>query len=88
MAAKPMMEKSPTGNRLLRPAAVISVPPTPEKRTGPAERCRSAFISAAPSRSPDSSAATRKISSSPGGNSPGDLGDAVIIGPSHRRRRR
>ena len=39
----------------------MSAPPTPAKRTLPSRRVRSASISAAPSRSPEVSAATRKI---------------------------
>ena len=33
MAAKPMMARSPSGNRLGTPCAAICAPPTPEKRT-------------------------------------------------------
>ena len=65
MAENPMIAKSSIGNRLTRPAAAISRPPTPENHSGSLEHCRSARSSAAPSRSPDSSAATRKISNSP-----------------------
>ena len=36
MAAKPMMARSPSGNRLCSPSAAICTPPTPEKRTRPA----------------------------------------------------
>ena len=57
----PMIDSSSIGNSDTRPSRAMARPPTPSKRTAPPSRCRSTFIRLAPSRSPDSSAATRKI---------------------------
>ena len=84
MAAKPMIARSPSGNRLGTPSPAICAPPTPENRA-PGLRRLMAAISAAPSRSPDSSPATRKICGLIARSRPGGRADDENIGAVGRR---
>ncbi len=59
MAVKPMIESSSIGNRLAMPAAAMPAPPMPDSFSPPPKRSPSARASAAPSASPDCSAAMR-----------------------------
>ncbi len=58
MAVSPMIDSSSIGNGLQMPAAAMAWPPTPDSFTAPACCLSSACAKAAPSASPDASAAT------------------------------
>src|SRR6202522_3676193 len=60
-AEKPMIDNSSIGNSDFSPSLAIARPPTPSNLTASPRRWRSTFIRWAPSRSPDSSVAIRKI---------------------------
>src|SRR6266700_1510322 len=60
-AASPTIDTSSIGNSDASPSRVIARPPTPWNWTASPRRWRNTFIRPAPSRSPDSSVAIRKI---------------------------
>ena len=57
----PMIDSSSIGNSEAKPSRAIDWPPTPSNCTASPSRWRNTFIRLAPSRSPDSSVAIRKI---------------------------
>jgi hypothetical protein len=82
MAVSPMMASSSIGNGLVIPLAAMALPPTP-KRCTLLSALRSARAKAAPSASPDSSAATIAIV----GDCDERCSAAVIVERARARRR-